>query len=76
MFRTLKRINYRYWRLRLREAYEEHLKWFRMELNTLKKAEAKGKAKEKTAIAKNLISQNIDINTYIDLVCLLQKLNA
>ncbi len=27
-----------------REAYEEHLKWLRIEANTLKKAEAKGKA--------------------------------
>ena len=28
-----------------REAYEEHLKWFRIEVNTLKKAEAKGEAR-------------------------------
>ena len=28
-----------------REAYEEHLKWFRIEANTLKKAEAKAEAK-------------------------------
>ena len=28
-----------------REAYEEHLKWFRIEANTLKKAEAKGEAR-------------------------------
>ena len=30
-----------------REAYEEHLKWFRIEANTLKKAEAKGRAEGK-----------------------------
>jgi predicted transposase/invertase (TIGR01784 family) len=30
-----------------REAYEDHLKWLRVEANTLKKAEAKGKAEGK-----------------------------
>jgi predicted transposase YdaD len=30
-----------------REAYEEHLKWLRIEANTLKKAEAKGRAEGK-----------------------------
>jgi len=39
-----------------REAYEEHLKWFRIEANTLKKAEdkgeARGRAEERIEIAK------------------------
>jgi len=50
-----------------REAYEDHLKWLRVETNTLKKMRAEGKAEGKVErnmeIAKNLLSQNIDINT-------------
>lgn len=62
-----------------RDAYEDHLKWLRIEANTLKKAEAKGiaigknegiaigeakgKLEEKTEIAKNLLAQNIDVKT-------------
>lgn len=74
-----------------REAYEDHLKWLRIEANTLKKYEQKGIEKGKAEgkaegliegeargiekgktegarqrnieIAKNLLSQNIDINT-------------
>ena len=54
-----------------REAYEDHLKWLRIETNTLKKmraegvaegearGEARGKAEEKKAIAKSLLSQNV-----------------
>lgn len=34
-----------------REAYEDHLKWLRIESNSLKKAEEKGAAKEKREIA-------------------------
>ena len=68
-----------------REAYEEHLKWLRIEANTLKKAEAKGKAegiaegiekgkaeglaeglaegemKSKLEIARNLLTEGMDI---------------
>ncbi|WP_316353580.1 Rpn family recombination-promoting nuclease/putative transposase [Candidatus Trichorickettsia mobilis] len=62
-----------------REAYEDHLKWLMIEANTLKKYEQKGreegraegreegreegKAERNIEIAKNLLSQNIDINT-------------
>lgn len=49
------------------EAYEEHLKWLRIEANTLKKYEAKGfaegKAAEKAEIAKSLLVQKVDIQT-------------
>ncbi|WPY01877.1 PD-(D/E)XK nuclease family transposase (plasmid) [Candidatus Trichorickettsia mobilis] len=57
-----------------REAYEEHLKWLRIEANTLKKygekakAESReegreeGKTERNIEIAKSLLSQNIDIN--------------
>ncbi len=45
-----------------REAYEEHLKWFRIEANTLKKAEAKareeGKAEGKAEMAKEMLVDN------------------
>ena len=58
-----------------RDSYEDHLKWLMIEASTVKKAEekaesrgeARGKAEEnirvKIEIAKNLLSQNIDINT-------------
>ena len=54
-----------------RDFYEDHLKWMMIEASTVKKAEekaeARGKAEEnirvKIEIAKNLLSQNIDINT-------------
>ena len=43
-----------------RDAYEDHLKWLRIEANTLKKAEAKGvekgRAEEKKEIAKLMLS--------------------
>jgi len=52
-----------------RDAYEDHLKWLRIEMNTLKKAEAKGRAeglaegakKRNTEIARNLLSDGLDI---------------
>ena len=48
-----------------REAYEEHLKWFRDEASALKKHEQKGREKGREErnieIAKNLLAQNIDI---------------
>lgn len=51
-----------------RDAYEDHLKWLRIEANTLKKAEAKGveKGREEGAnikvreIAINMLKQNLD----------------
>lgn len=53
-----------------REAYEEHLKWLRIEANTLKKAEAKGKAEgkakgkaeEKKEIALAMLAEVSDLN--------------
>jgi predicted transposase/invertase (TIGR01784 family) len=52
-----------------REVYEEHLKWLRIEMNTLKKAEAKGReegraeglTEGKLLIARNLLSKGVDI---------------
>lgn len=48
-----------------REAYEDHLKWLRIEMNTLKKAEAKGRAEGKAErnfeIARNLLAKGLDI---------------
>lgn len=47
-----------------REAYEEHLKWLRMETSTLKKHETKwfedGKAEEKKDIARKMLQEGID----------------
>lgn len=53
-----------------RDSYEDHLKWLRVETNSLKKMRAEGKAEGKAegaaerniTITKNLLSQNIDIN--------------
>jgi predicted transposase/invertase (TIGR01784 family) len=54
-----------------REAYEEHLKWLRIEANTLKKYEAKGftegKAEGKAEIAEAMIRKGMEINTIVDL---------
>lgn len=66
-----------------REAYEEHLKWFRIEANTLKKAEAKGREKgreegieigeargeEKKALemVKKMLIKNMPIDEIIEL---------
>ena len=56
-----------------RDFYEDHLKWLRIETNSLKKmkaegkaeglveGKAEGKAEEKIEIARNLLAQNIDI---------------
>lgn len=54
-----------------REAYEEHLKWLRVEANTLRKTEneaykrgeIKGREEEKMEIAKNLIKQGLSIES-------------
>jgi predicted transposase/invertase (TIGR01784 family) len=57
-----------------REAYEDHLKWLRMEANSLKKAEARGREEgrqegrlegrqeEKIEMAKKMLAKKIDIN--------------
>ncbi len=62
-----------------REAYEDHLKWLRIEANTLKKATAKaeakgreegrveGKVEEKIKIAKKMLSKNHSITDIADL---------
>jgi len=66
-----------------REAYEDHLKWLRVEANTLKKAEAKGKAEgleegeakglekgkteEKVTIATKMLSRNHSIEDISEL---------
>lgn len=48
-----------------REAYEEHLKWLRIETNTLKKYETKGfnngREAEKIAIARHMLQKKYDI---------------
>jgi predicted transposase/invertase (TIGR01784 family) len=50
-----------------REAYEEHLKWLRIEANTLKKYEAKGfqegKAERNIEIALNMLKKGISVDT-------------
>ena len=42
-----------------REAYEDHLKWLRIEANTLKKYGEKARAEEKIIIAKNLLKSGL-----------------
>ncbi|MDC0864786.1 Rpn family recombination-promoting nuclease/putative transposase [Rickettsiaceae bacterium] len=67
-----------------REAYEDHLKWLRIETNTLKKMRAEGKAEGKAErdieIAKSMISKNYPLSDISALtgICLsdLQKLSA
>lgn len=62
-----------------REAYEEHLKWFRIEANTLKKAEAKaraegieigearGEANKTLEMATKMLAKNMSINEIVEL---------
>ena len=61
-----------------REGYESHLKWLRIQTNTIKKyqqdaqteglaeGEAKGRAEEKIKIAKNLLKQGFGIEAIMD----------
>ena len=71
-----------------REAYEDHLKWLRMEESTLKKSETKGfekglkkglkekeaaVKKEKIAMAKSMLSKGIAIDMVIDITKLSQE---
>ena len=67
-----------------REAYEDHLKWLRIEANSLKKAEAKGKAegmiegetKGKIKVAIALLSKGLDANLISETTGLsLQQIN-
>ena len=44
-----------------RDAYEDHLKWLRIEANTLKKAEARGEEKTITKIAKAMLQDGDSI---------------
>lgn len=44
-----------------REAYEDHLKWLRIEANTLKKAEEKGANSKALEIAHRMLQENTDI---------------
>lgn len=43
-----------------REAYGDHLKWLRIETNTLKKAEEKGREEGIMQTAINMLKQNLD----------------
>jgi len=45
-----------------REAYEEHLKWLRVEASALKKSFCDGKAEGRADVVKNMLSQDVDIN--------------
>ncbi len=53
-----------------RDAYEDHLKWLRIEANTLKKAEERGREEgvrsEKVAIAKLMLSKGKPLNEIIE----------
>ena len=44
-----------------REAYEDHLKWLRIEANTLKKAEEKGANSKALEIVHRMLQENTDI---------------
>ena len=54
-----------------RDIYEDHLKWLRIEANTLKKAEEKGTEKGtekgKLEIARNLIAKGFDDKTILEI---------
>jgi len=68
-----------------REAYEDHLKWLRIEANTLKKAEGKGYEKGKKegreegrkernlTIATALLQKGMSVDEIIEITTLSQK---
>lgn len=60
-----------------REAYEDHLKWLRIEANSLKKAEEKGVEKgrkeEKLEIARNMLNESLPIEKIAALTGLTEK---
>jgi predicted transposase/invertase (TIGR01784 family) len=58
-----------------REAYEEHLKWLRVEANTVKKAEARGKAEGKIENAKEIAKAMIKKKMEVELISELTKLS-
>ncbi len=45
-----------------REAYEEHLKWFRIETNTLKKSFNEGLEEGKKTIARHMLENGMDVH--------------
>ncbi len=65
-----------------REAYEDHLKWLRVETNTLKKYEQKGReegieigeTREKTSIANNLLSIGLGVEDIVKVTNLPKEL--
>lgn len=56
-----------------REAYEDHLKWLRIEANSLKKAEEKGRKEEKLEIARNMLNESLPIEKIATLTGLTEK---
>jgi predicted transposase/invertase (TIGR01784 family) len=50
-----------------REWYEDHLKWLRIEANTLKKAESKGETNKAKEIAINMLKQGFEIKLISDI---------
>ena len=56
-----------------REAYEDHLKWLRIEANSLKKAEEKGRKEEKLEIARNMLNESLPIEKIAALTGLTEK---
>jgi predicted transposase/invertase (TIGR01784 family) len=56
-----------------REAYEDHLKWLRIEANSLKKAEGKGRKEEKLEIARNMLNESLPIEKIAALTGLTEK---
>ena len=57
-----------------REAYEEHLKWLRIEANTLKKAEARGEARGEYRKAKEIVTSMLANGLDISLISKITKL--
>lgn len=51
-----------------RDAYEDHLKWLRIEANTLKKAEAKGREEGADKKAEEIVRRMLQENTDIEFI--------
>lgn len=56
-----------------REAYEDHLKWLRIEANTLKKAEEKGAKNQSLEIARSMFQENLPTDQIARLTGLSEK---
>ena len=56
-----------------REAYEDHLKWLRIEANSLKKAEERGRKEEKLEIARSMFNENLPLEQISRLTGLSEK---